>query len=99
MASHHVDSAGHADVYRSLQRAGKPFAAGILYRNDLDYRVAKVLASEVVAEEPFRDIQEDTFQRAMKILEKAGAIGALTRLLRPFLGRLFPSLEKDSPAL
>lgn len=34
-------------VYRALQRAGVPFAAGILPESDLDYPVAKALASEL----------------------------------------------------
>ena len=36
-------------VYRALQRAGVPFAAGILPESDLDYPVAYALASELYA--------------------------------------------------
>jgi iron complex transport system ATP-binding protein len=34
-------------VYRALQRAGVPFAAGILPKSDLDHPVAKALAAEL----------------------------------------------------
>ena len=36
-------------VYRALQRAGVPFAAGILPESDLDYPVAKALSAELYA--------------------------------------------------
>ena len=50
-------------VYRKLQRQGVPFAAGILSENDIDYPVARALASEVVSEAPFEPIREETFER------------------------------------
>ena len=47
-------------VYRALQRAGVPFAAGILPENDLDYPVAKALAAELVSVPAFASIDEQT---------------------------------------
>lgn len=35
-------------VYRDLQRRGVPFATGILYENDVDARLARLLAAETV---------------------------------------------------
>lgn len=35
----------------------------------------------------------------LKLAEKSGLVNALGRLLRPVIGRLFPDLPKDSPAL
>ena len=40
-------------VFRRLQREGIPFAAGILWENDLDYPSAKALAVEGVSEKVF----------------------------------------------
>ncbi|MCQ2451990.1 MAG: ATP-binding cassette domain-containing protein, partial [Oscillospiraceae bacterium] len=40
-------------VYRRLQRQGIPFAAGVLYENDVDTQVARSLASELIEEKPF----------------------------------------------
>ena len=35
-------------MFRQLQRQGIPFAAGVLWTNDLDYPVARALAAEIV---------------------------------------------------
>lgn len=51
-------------VYRKLAREGIPFSAGILYENDLDYRYACLLASEVISEKPFMPISDQTFRLA-----------------------------------
>lgn len=57
-------------VYRKLQKENIPFAAGILYTNDIDYQVAKLLASEVVTEEPFSEISDASFDGAMEWIRK-----------------------------
>lgn len=49
-------------VYRQLQRQGIPFAAGVLHENDLDYPVAKALAVQVVSEQPYEVIREETYE-------------------------------------
>lgn len=56
-------------IYRKLQRAGIPFAAGVLHKNDMDYQVARVLAAEVAAEEAFEEIREETCQKARILME------------------------------
>lgn len=56
-------------VYRALQRAGTPFAAGILYENDIDCRVARRLAAEVVAEAPFMPVSDAAFERALALMD------------------------------
>ena len=60
--------------YRRLQRAGVPFATGILYENDLDYPVAKALAAEVIAEHPFEPVAQEKIQAAKKQLEKCNRV-------------------------
>jgi iron complex transport system ATP-binding protein len=55
-------------VYRKLQRQKIPFAAGILYTNDVDYRVAKMLAARVVSEQPFNRISDASFAEARELL-------------------------------
>lgn len=57
------------NVYRRLQRQGIPFAAGILYQNDLDYPVAKALAAEVISAESFEPVTEVQLESAKKSLE------------------------------
>lgn len=56
-------------VYRRLQKRNIPFAAAVLYRNDLDFRVARLLAAEVVEEEPFEEISDGAFNRALELMQ------------------------------
>ncbi len=62
-----VISAGGSgiEVYRKLQKENIPFAAGILYPNDIDYQLARLLAAEVITEKPFCAMSEETYQRAL----------------------------------
>ena len=55
-------------VYRELQKTNTPFAAGILYENDMDYQLARLLACEVVAESPFEEISDGAFERAKQLI-------------------------------
>ena len=57
-------------TYRRLQRAGIPFAAGVLHENDVDYQVAKDLAAEVIVEQPFEEISEEAYQKAYASMKK-----------------------------
>lgn len=56
-------------VYRRLQKENTPFAAGILYTNDVDYQLARLLAMEVVTEEPFHEISNRSFERALDFIK------------------------------
>ncbi len=53
-------------VYRRLQRQGTSFITGIIFENDLDYPVARALATDVIKAEGFEPIKE-------KLLEEAKA--------------------------
>ena len=61
-------------VYRRLQKENLPFAAGILYTNDIDCQVASLLASEVVTEEPFQEISQTAYQRALECIKKCSRV-------------------------
>ena len=56
-------------TYRRLVKADVPFATGILYTNDTDYQVARLLASEVVAAEPFGPIDDAAVARACELVD------------------------------
>ena len=56
-------------VFRRLQREGIPFAAGILWENDLDYPSAKALAVEVISEEAFTTFSETHMERAKQLID------------------------------
>ncbi|MCD7745944.1 MAG: ABC transporter ATP-binding protein [Lachnospiraceae bacterium] len=55
-------------VYRRLQREGIPFATGVLHENDIDYEVAKSLASVTVTERAFEPVSEGAVQEALALL-------------------------------
>ena len=57
--------------YRMLQRCGIPFAAGILYENDVDFRVARALAASVVSARAFEPVDAETQARAAGLLDQA----------------------------
>ena len=65
---------GGIPVYRKLQRKNLTFAAGILYENDMDYRLARLLAQEVVSEKPFADISDEAYSRAEELIKECGKV-------------------------
>lgn len=65
-----ISSSGNGiPVYRELQKLNIPFAAGVLYKNDIDYQVAEVLASEVIYEKPFCTISKEKISEAEKVID------------------------------
>ena len=71
-----VGGAGRGVVtYRRLQRAGVPFAAGVLHEGDLDLPAARALAAEVVCERAFCPVGAEAFARA------AGLVRSCERLV------------------
>ena len=79
-------------VYRRLQKGNIPFCAGILYTNDLDYRLARLLASEIITERPFHEISDAAFDRAMEkvhtcrcVLDAGCEIGPCNRRMQEIL--------------
>jgi len=65
---------GGIPVYRKLQRKNLTFAAGILYTNDMDYRLARLLAQEVVTEKPFQTISDDAYYRAAQLVKNCSKV-------------------------
>lgn len=57
-------------VFRRLQRSRIPFAAGVLHKNDVDYEVARSLAAEVIAEEPFEPVSESHIRQALECMKQ-----------------------------
>lgn len=56
------------NVYRRLQRQKVAFATGILFQNDLDYPVAKLLSSDIIETEGFEPILDVKLEAAKKTL-------------------------------
>ena len=60
--------------FRKLQRQGIPFAAGILFENDVDCQTADVLSSEVVKTSAFHPIFDDVIRKAAEIISGCGYV-------------------------
>ena len=56
-------------IYRKLQKDNIPFATGILYTNDVDYQLARLLAARVITEEPFFQITQEHLREAIQVME------------------------------
>lgn len=61
-------------VYRRLQRAGIPFGAGILHENDVEYPIAKALASVVISAPAFEPITQETLSDAIPVMQACGDV-------------------------
>ena len=78
-------------VMRRLQRERVPFAAGILFENDVDARVAKSLAAECVIAPAFEPITEALFEKAKALMlscERVIDAGAPMGKLNEYNGEL-----------
>lgn len=56
-------------VFRRLQREGIPFAAGILWENDLDYPSAKALAVEWCQKRSLHSSLKHSWQRTKQLID------------------------------
>ena len=61
-------------VYRRLQREGIPFAAGVIHKNDVEYPVACALATEIITQNSFEEIEEDKIERAKCVIDKCDSV-------------------------
>jgi len=57
-------------IYRRLMKLDLPFIAGILYTNDVDYRLARLLAADVITAEPFSVIGQETIEAALDAVRR-----------------------------
>ena len=61
-------------IYRKLTRMGIPFAAGVLPESDVDFSVAKALASAVISVGPFRSVTPSAADKAIELLQSCGKL-------------------------
>ena len=55
-------------VYRQLQKQGVSFATGILFENDVDFQVARMLCSQVISCPAFEEMTQESYDRAAAVL-------------------------------
>ena len=87
--------------YRALQKRQIPFAAGILFTNDVDYPVAQELSDYVVTSPAFEPMTEAHYQQAAQILLRCACVidaGTSVGTLNSMNGRLLDlAREKGIP--
>jgi len=71
-------------IYRQLQRKSIPFAAGILYENDIEFHTASTLASEVISARAFYPIDKNEYQRALSVLKACERVICCLKEFGPF---------------
>ena len=84
-------------VYRKLQKAGIPFAAGILYPGECDYQLARLLASGIISEEPYEPISCETYRKALEMMEQCKKVinaGVKTGKMNQKAGELLKIAEE-----
>lgn len=68
------DSGRGIPFYRELTRRNIPFAAGILYENDVDYFFAKMSASKVFSQKPFENLTEEIFEQSKNCIDSCAKV-------------------------
>ena len=71
-----VISAGGSGVpvYRALRKENRAFTAGILYPNDIDYELARLLADEIILEEVFEPIGDAAIAKAKAVIDRCSEV-------------------------
>lgn len=75
-------------VFRQLQRENVPFAAGVLSQNDVDYRLARLLAAQTISVPAFEEVPEAAIRQAEECMarcEKVILAGPLAEKANPQL--------------
>ena len=57
-------------VFMEMTRLGIPFCTGILHENDVDFYVAKNLASDLISVPAFEEISEESLEKALEAIKK-----------------------------
>lgn len=63
------DSGRGISFYRRLAKKNIPFAAGILFENDIDFPYASMMASKVFSCKPFSNIDDSLLQEARRCID------------------------------
>lgn len=62
------------ETFRRLQREQIPFAAGILWENDIDYSAALALAADVISVKAFCPISDSDMARARELIDQCDQV-------------------------
>ena len=81
-------------VFRRLQREGIPFAAGILWENDLDYPAARALAARLITEKSFHPFSEEKRKEAEALIDRCSRVICAPGLEQKLEGSLAEGLKE-----
>ena len=62
-----------ADAFRLMQRENIPFAAGVLFENDIDYPLARDLAAQILTVPPFKHVKPEKLAEAKAVIDACPA--------------------------
>lgn len=85
--------------YRALQKRHIPFAAGILYENDVDTQVARALSDHVVTAPAFEPMTQAQFDAAAQLLTQCAAVidaGTPMGSFNEMNGKLFALAQENN---
>ncbi|HIP84619.1 MAG TPA: ABC transporter ATP-binding protein [Methanothermococcus okinawensis] len=63
-----------ANVMRFLVKNGYNVAVGVLHKNDIDYTVAETMELNIVEEEPYNPISQESYNRALEEIKSSDVI-------------------------
>lgn len=61
-------------IYRKLQKNGQAFITGVMYDNDVDYQLAKILAEAVIAQKMFEPISDRKIDEALTAMNNCARV-------------------------
>lgn len=61
-------------IYRKLQREQRAFRTGIIYENDLDFPVARALATELIAAKAFEPVEQAAVEQAKRAIDSCSRV-------------------------
>ncbi|AEG15732.1 Iron-chelate-transporting ATPase [Desulfofundulus kuznetsovii DSM 6115] len=63
-----------ARVYRMLSKHGFGVVTGVIHENDVDYHVGKAIGATLIEEQPFEEIGDSSFERAVELIRRAARV-------------------------
>lgn len=61
-------------IYRIVSRMGYGITSGVIHKNDIDFPIAKSICSDIVTENSYEPIQDNTFSNALTMLQNSKCI-------------------------
>jgi len=63
-----------ANIMRFLVKNGYRVTVGVLHKNDIDYTIAETMELDIVEEEPYNPISQESYERALKEIKNCDIV-------------------------